>query len=195
MKKTEIFVLIILILLGSPKLTTDKAEQEEYFMGQFTEVTDLELELALFDLKANLLFNMKEMFPEPMEKKFPELFSSDKPVSFVEEISSLFFPKPSQIMSIIKVNPSIMNGNIEVRKERIKNLCEHFFKVYKSEFHMRRKEPGDMFMKEHNLIIDILVTLKSYNIGIATWENGRINYKEDFINWDLYKRYRLIPPK
>ncbi len=194
----QIGICVILILLGSAKLTTGEAEQEEYFMGQFTKVYNLEMELALFDLRINHLLTMKEMCPELTEKKFPELFSSDKPVSFVIHISSGLYPKPSKIISFIKVNPSIMNGSIEVRKERIKNLCEHLFKMYKSKFLMKRKEPGDILMKERNLRIDIRVRVtdaKSYKTGIATWENGRINFEEAFIDWDKRKRYRLIPPK
>jgi hypothetical protein len=113
-------------------------------------------------------------------------------MSFVYQITSSSKRQKTEIRSTVIVYPAIMNGTVEKRKKRIKNLCEYIFELYKGSFVMRREgATGTVyghFMKKHDLRMNITMIEPTGWVFIAKWEKGRISFEEAIINREQEKR-------
>jgi hypothetical protein len=167
-KKALPYFLFIYALLG----TCGESIAENIVFPNFdTQVSGLELDLKLFDLKVNHL----GILPSG---SFPYLIS----------INSLSFTN-KQIVCWVNVSLSIMKGSLEERKKRLDKLCKDLFKVYQDIFTMYdleyKKKPDEggqpaLRMKACNLKIHIH-TAGTPSHFLATWECDSMSYKEDFL--------------
>jgi hypothetical protein len=167
-KKVWPYFVFIYALFG----TSGESIAENIVFPNFdSQVSRLELDLKLFDLKVNHLRILSS-------ESFPYLISI---------YSDAFTNK--KIDCWVIVSPSIMKGSLEERKKRLDKLCKDLFKEYQEIFSMMdleyKKKPGEvgvpaLRMKPCNLKIYVH-TAGTPSQFLATWEYDSMSYKEDFL--------------
>jgi CO dehydrogenase/acetyl-CoA synthase beta subunit len=145
--------------------------QDMVFPNFESNVTQLEMELKLFDLKANY----HSILPNELQK-------------YISNISSLAFTE-KRIDSYVRVNQSILKGSLADKKKRLNKFCDALFGEYQKNFTMidkfdlkalSGKGAPVKFMDKSNLAIHIYYTSGTSPKYIAEWDSGSMSFKEGF---------------
>jgi hypothetical protein len=166
---------IILIIVVFCTLTFSISSADNKFMNHSTQVSHHELELRLFDFAVNNLH-----------------FFSYGPLSKVSSIESSDI-SDKKIRCWAWVLPSIMNGTLIEKRERLNEFCNALFIEYQKRFFMSdldyKKKAGEVGipvikMKPANLtiIINTTGTTGYPSISLAEWESGTMHYKDGFFS-------------
>ena len=141
------------------------------FPNYSSEVSHLELDLELFDFAANYLDSL-----------------SKGPLKHLVSIGSQAYTD-NNIKSWVHVDPSIIDGTLFEKRERLKKFCLTLFREYQNRFLMIDKDllrtEGQVGfpaikMKQSNLTIYVH-TSEVPSKFICVWDGGNISYKEDFL--------------
>jgi len=137
--------------------------EDKVFSNFESNVTHMEMELRLFDLKVNY----HSILPNELQK-------------YISNISSLAFIE-KRIVSYVHVNQSILKGSLADKKKRLNKFCDALFVEYQKNFLMKAHsgQAQAKFMDKSNLAIHIRTSGTSLKY-IAEWESGSMSYKEDF---------------
>jgi hypothetical protein len=168
MKKISYLISFILIIFY---FSTNAAAETAVFTNYSSQVSGLELDLAIFDLEVNYL----NILPQDQ-------------FQFLASIKSLSTSK-NKIYAWIRVLPSLMNGSLKERQKRLDKLCNYLFKEYQKRFLMmdleykKKSDEGGqpaLNMQPCNLEFAIWTTGDQAKY-LAGWKCGNLSYSDNFL--------------
>lgn len=168
MSKRKSYPFLLMVIIATiTGATTNAKGGDPIFIEHEQYASRLELKLAIFDLKVNYL----------------NILSRKSSFSFLSEIYSQ--GTQSKIYSYVWVSPSIMDGALKEKRERIKTLCENLFEVYQKRFPMMDKKYlkhhtgpiSGVLMKSCNLVIKVYIREGK---RLAEWGCGTISFEDGF---------------
>jgi hypothetical protein len=168
MKKISYLISFILIFFY---FLSNSSAETVVFTNYSSQVSGLELDLALFDLKVNYL----NILPQDQ-------------FQFLTSIRSVSTSQ-TQIFAWVWVSPSLMNGSLKERQKRLDDLCNNLFKEYQEKFLMidqdyKKKSDEDgipaLHMKPCNLMLAIW-TNGNQSKYLAEWKCGSLSYNDNFL--------------
>jgi hypothetical protein len=140
----------------------------EEFVFNSESISEVDLEMALYDLKINYM-NVWNI-----EQKHPYIYG----VATCTDGKSLLHTN-------VSVTNSIMEGTIKEKREKVKTLCNILFEIAKKHFHL--KYVNETYknclgcLTPGHINIDIYLYTSEVDTIIAKWRGGKILYTDVFL--------------
>lgn len=141
----------------------------ENYVFNHENISKVELEIALYDLKINHL----------------NVWDINKIHPYIDGIATCAWGNSKLHMNVF-VTDSIMKGTINDSKQRIQNLCSFLFEIAKNHFNLKSdtdpKEGCYSCLTPRHINMDIhLRKLGSNSVIIAEYRGGKILYTDAFL--------------